>query len=242
MARTATALYIINRAAVEAGLIASPDPYASTDESYIQLRGLLDAAGQELVELHDWQTLLQQFDLTTAAGDTGKYPLPDDFSHMVDQTGWDRTNDLPLGGPLNSQEWAYLDGRDFGSSTIYASFRLADNSLQLYPTPVPEGINIRFEYVSRNWVQAADGTTKDLAEAPDDIITLDPLVMIKFLKHKFLQAKGFDTAGSATDLENIFNSRTGKDAGASVLNAGGGSPGYPYLGGKSIPFTGYGTL
>jgi len=31
----------------------------------------------------------------------GTYDLPADFNYMIDQTGWDRTNRVSIGGPLS---------------------------------------------------------------------------------------------------------------------------------------------
>ncbi len=231
MARLSTANDIINRVAVEIGLSKVTDPLSSADEAFVQLSELLNAAGQELVELHQWQALVRVFELTTALGDTGSYNLPDDFSYMIDQTGWDKSNRVAIGGPLSAQDWSYLAGCDLISQSIYASFRLVDNKFDIYPQdPVPDGLNIRFEYMSRNWVQEQpSGLRKDLVTEGADIVLYEPILAIKFLKVKFLQAKGFDTTAAAQELENMFTSRTGKDTGASILSASNNSRGFPYL-------------
>ena len=230
MARLYIANDIINRVAVEVGLLSVSDPLSSVDETFIQLAELLNAAGQELVELHPWQVLTQVFQLTTADTDSGTYDLPDDFSYMIDQTGWDRSNRVAIGGPLSAQDWSYLDGRDLVSQSIYASFRLVDNKFDLYPQPPPDGLDIRFEYISRNWAQEqGTGDKKDMITNGADIVMYEPILIIKFLKVKFLQAKGFDTTAASLELENIFNSRTGKDTGAAILSASNNSRGFPYL-------------
>ncbi len=242
MARFSIANDIINRVAVEVAINTDPDPVASTDESFIQLSGLINAAGQELVELHPWQTLVKRFNFTTSDTDSGSYALPDDFNSMIDQTGWDRSNRVAIGGPLGAQDWAYLEGRDLVSQSIYASFRLVDNKLDLYPQPPPNGLDISFEYLSRNWVQEAGSEIrKDAVSAGSDLVLLDPLLMVKFLKVKFLQAKGFDYTAASVELDNVFNSRTGKDVGAPVLSASNNSRGFPLLSPYySTPDTGYG--
>ena len=230
MARLYIANDIINRVAVEVGLLSVADPLSSVDETFIQLSELLNAAGQELVELHPWQTLVKVFSLTTADTDSGTYELPADFSYMIDQTGWDRSNRVAIGGPLSAQDWSYLDGRDLVSQSIYASFRLVDNKFDLYPQPPPDGLDIRFEYINRNWAQEqGTGDPKDLVTVGSDIVLYEPILIIKLLKVKFLQAKGFDTSAASLELENIFNSRTGKDTGASILSASNNSRGFPYL-------------
>jgi len=214
---------------------------SSADESFIQLRGLLNSAGQELVELHPWGSLNREFTLTTQEGDSGTYDLPEDFSYMIDQTGWDRSNRVAIGGPLSAQDWSYLIGRDLISQTIYASFRLVDNKFDLFPQPPPVGLEIRFEYISRNWVSEQNETTrKDLATVTSDIVLYEALMIIKFLKVKFLDAKGFDSSSARHEFEVLFNSRTGKDTGAVILSAGSNSRGFPYLSTNNVGRSGYG--
>jgi hypothetical protein len=230
MARYSSAADILNRVAVEVGILKTPDPYSSTDESFIQLQGLLDSAGQEMVELYAWQTLVEKFNLTTKEFDTGTYDLPDDFSYMIDQTGWDRTNRVAIGGPLSAQDWAYLEGRDLVSQSIYASFRLVDNKFDLYPQPPPIGLEISFEYISRNWVLAEDESTRaDVVTGGGEFVLYEPILIIKFLKCKFLEAKGFDPSSARLEFDTMFMSRTGKDKGASILSASNNSRGFPYL-------------
>ncbi|RKZ12212.1 hypothetical protein DRQ32_04210 [bacterium] len=243
MARLSIASDIINRVAAEVGLLKVADPLSSVDETFIQLSELLNAAGQELVELWPWQVLVKPFQVVTQDTDSGTYDLPDDFSYMIDQTGWEHSNRVAIGGPLSAQDWTYLAGRDLISQSIYASFRLVDNKFDIYPQdPVPAGLDINFEYISRNWVQEqGTGDLSDLVTVGSDVVLYEPILIIKFLKVKWLQAKGFDTTAAVTELENIWGSRTGKDTGAAVLNASRGSRGMPYLSAYgSTPDTGFG--
>lgn len=231
MGRLATANDIINRVAVEVGLNTDVNPVGSTDEAFVQMRYLLDSAGQELVQLNNWQILQQEYSFVTQAGDTGVYDLPDDFSHMVDQTGWDRTNNVALGGPLSGQDWAYLEGRDLVSQSIYASFKLQNNKLELYPQPPPEGLEVSFEYMSRNWVSNNASLTDraDRVDSGADVVLFEPILIVKFLKCKTLEAKGFDATAARVEFENMFDSLVGKDEGAPVLNASKNSRSFPYL-------------
>jgi hypothetical protein len=231
MARYASVNDIMNRAAVEFGLTPIGDPIGSSDDAWVQLRYLFDGAGQELIEIHPWQMLTKQYSLTTQEGDSGTYPLPDDFSAMIDQTGWDRTNNVSIGGPLSSQDWAYLAGRDLVTQSIYASFRLENNELQLYPQPPPAGMNINFEYMSRNWL-AQQGDTSlrhDRIQTGSDVCLYEPILAVKFLKVKLMDAKGFDSTAARMEFQRMLESRQGKDEGASVLSAGSDYRGIPYL-------------
>lgn len=231
MARLSTANDVINRVAVEIGLNKDVDPVGSSDEAFVQLRGLLDSAGQELVRLHSWQIMTRNFNFTTQAGDTGVYDLPDDFSYMIDQTGWDRTNRVAIGGPLSSQDWAYLEGRDLVSQSIYASFRLENNKLELYPQPPPEGLEVDFEYMSRDWLASSvdQNIRFDSIVTGSDVVLFEPILIVKFLKVKMLEAKGFDASSARLEFENMMDAITGQDEGASILSAGRNSRGFPYL-------------
>jgi hypothetical protein len=217
---------------------------ADTDQNFVQLQGLLDAAGQELIELYPWQTLVKTYSFNTDdEGGVGTYTLPTDFCYMIDQTGWDLTNKMSVGGPLSDQDWTYLAGRDLASSTIYVSFQLSQGAMQVYPQPPPSGIDISFRYISRDWVSASSETepTTDTVSDGSDLIYYEPILIVKFLKAKFLEAKGFDASTARLEFENMFNSRTGKDRGAPVLNAGSPRRGQPYLNPYySTPDTGYG--
>jgi hypothetical protein len=229
MPRFLTANDVLNRVVLEVGLDTSTDPYADQNTVFKQLRGLLDSAGQELVELYEWVGLRRAWEITTVA-DQNEYDLPDDFAYMVNQTGWDRTNDLPLGGPLTAQTWTYLQGRDLVNQTIYATFRLGENVLELFPDPPPVGLSLNFEYISRNWVrEAGSDTLRDTVGAGNDTILYDPILIIKFLKAKHLEAKGFDSSSARLEFENMFTSRAGRDAGARILSAGGSNRGFPLI-------------
>ena len=242
MSRFETADTIINDTALEVGLVPANDVYSSQDENFIQLRGLLTVSGRELAQLNNWSILEEVFDLNTGdpAPDDGLYDLPADFDHMIDQTAWNRSGNVPVGGPLSAQVWSTLVGRDLGSTTIYASFRLTEGQVRLYPNPAPADTDLSFMYQSRNWVQEAGGTRKDRPSIGTDVILFAPILIQKYLKVKWLSAKGFDITTASRELDNMMNSVQGKDTGAQVLNASGGAY-FPYLNPwTSLPDTGYG--
>lgn len=159
MARYATAGEIINRAARELGLQPVADPFASSDPNFLQLIGLLTSIGQELAMQHEWPQLIAEKVITTIAGKSD-YELPQDFLEMVNQTGWNRSTRLPVGGPLSPSEWQYLKAALTGvvfnvlfrTSKINSSGGAFAEAMRLYPTPGSAGIQIAFEYRSRNWV------------------------------------------------------------------------------------------
>jgi len=242
--RYITAEDVINRAAVQCGLTSSSDVFASTDTNFIQLRSLLTQCGQELLESHEWEYLRREHSIVTSSADDGSYALPSDFAYMINQTGWDRTNDLPVSGPLSAQQWQYLKGRGFSNSTIYVSFRIMQNEFHVYPDdPVPDALSIYFEYISRNWViPASDPSSyEDKVQANGDTILFTPVMIVQYLKFKFLEAKGFDSASALAAFKTSYMKETGLNQGAPILNAGAINNRFPLLDHRNIPYTNFGS-
>ena len=250
MARYDTASDIINQAAVECGLNPVTDVFASTDAAFVQLRYLLNTCGRNMVEMFEWEILRREETFTTQASDTGKYPLPADFAYMIDQTGWERRENVPLGGPLSAQQWAYLLGRDLVNYTIYASFRIAENEFWLFPNQegggsVPAGLEISYEYISRNWVQGSGAQQTGIGNADqvtqnDDLVLFKPVMMTQYLRAKFLAAKGFDSTKAEQEFRLAWEAATGHNKGNPVLSLGGNRAGIHYLDYYNIPNTNYG--
>jgi len=243
MARFASAADIINQVSVEVGLAPSNDPYSSEDTDMLQLGYLLTIAGQELLLLYPWRDMVQSHQIQTQSSDTGDYPLPDDFNYMINQTGWERSENVPLIGPLSAQDWTYLLGRDLVNTTIYASFRLQDNLFRIFPQPPPDGLDINFEYISTAWVtdQQDSGAPLDAPGKSSDIVQFNKILISRYLKVKFLEAKGRDTTKAQDDFNQMFDQLTGWDKGAEIINAGGLGRQYPYLNAyRNVGDTGFG--
>lgn len=240
---TASANDILNRVAVETGSDAVADPFASTQKTFVQLRALLNVAGEELCQILPWQFLVREHQITTSDTDSGDYPLPDDFLYMIPQTGWERAENVPLGGPLTPQDWQYLEGRDLVSSTIYASFRLGQSQFRIFPQPPPNALDIRFEYVSRNWVYANGDPDlpTDVVTAGGDVPLFDRTLLSRMLKVKWLEAKGFDATKAQADLNQSFALLAARDTTSGVLSLNGGRANDPrLLSGCNIPDTNFG--
>jgi hypothetical protein len=229
---------VINNAAAEVGLTPVADPFASSDPAFVQLCTLLTTAGRELLGLHEWQKLIKEHTFTTTTAT--EYALPSDFSHMIPQTHWNRTADLPLAGPLSPQQWQHVISSETAAITVYVTFRVQEGVLKCLPDPMVADQEIAFEYVSRNWVLAADGVTMtDKVAASGDTVYFENILIQKFLKLRFLEAKGFDTTAASDQFRSVFMQWTGKDIPAVVLNMA-SSRGFPYLGYRNIPETNYG--
>jgi hypothetical protein len=149
---------------------------------------------------------------------------------------------VPLFGPLSAQDWQYLLGRDLVTSSIYASFRIKDGTFNLFPQPPPAGLNIFYEYISKNWVlDVEEDTYKDGVTKGTDKPLFDKTLISRYLKLKFLEAKGFDSTKAQADFNQTYSFLTGSDKGAQILRAGRRSSGVPFINMQNnLPDTGFG--
>lgn len=217
-----TAAQIIEDAAVECGLSRPADVYASTDSAIVQMRQLLTTCGQELLTSFEWPHLIREYTITTGLADTGEYTLPSDFGYMIEQTGWNRTDQERLIGGLTPQIWQYLLAQTTDPITV--SFRMAEGEFWVYPQPPVSGLTIAFEYVTLGWVYDADGVTlQDHPDANSDVIRYNPLMMRQMLKLRFLEARGFETGKAEDRFAATYERVTGRAVSSPVLQMAGGS-------------------
>jgi hypothetical protein len=227
------------------GLSDSTDVYASVDPAVVQMRNILSSAGREMLALHTWQRLIKEYTHTfaTPADDTGVIALPDDFGYMIPQTGWSPVNagmGMPLAGPLSPQDWTFIVNSGLAQSTIYITFRQQEGYFKVLPIPPPVDVEVNYQYVMRNWVLQVDGTTYlDKPIANTDTILYIPILIQKFLKLRFLEAKGFDTTSAMSQFQTVFMQWTGNDISAPILSMARNRV-FPYLGWRNIPETNYG--
>ena len=231
---------ILNRVAVETGLDEVTDPFTSGDKNFVQMKALLNIAGEELCDLYDWEFLTRVHSIVTDSLDSGDYALPTDYLKMLNQTGWEAVNQNPLNGPLSAQEWRCLVASTV-NSPIYVSFRLREGYFSILPQPVTDGLEISFEYQSRNWViDSSDGTTKvQTCNDGADIPLFDKTLISRYLKVKWLEAKGLDSTKAQADLNQCFGLKTERDKGAPILNVSSRRSGG--LGNMNVPWTNYGS-
>lgn len=163
---------------------------------------------------------------------------------MIDQTGWTPTNRLPMGGPLSAQDWTFITGSGWNQYTIYVSFREFDGTFNILPNdPVPNAIQITFEYIRNTFGVPAGVTDPDnfvnRISAADTVILFPPVLIMKMLKLRFLEAKGFDTTASLGQFNTALATWIPKDSSSPVLTLGNRRL-FPYLDWRNIPETNFG--
>lgn len=230
-----TALQVLSQAAGELGLTQPPTVVGLADVQSIQLVSLLNSAGNELMTYYPWEQFAKRFDIALVANQEDYNP-PADLRYFRDQTQWDTTNRWPLLGPKSAQEWAWLKN-SFVATLPRMRYRIMGDKFKVFPIP-PVGTTQSFymEYISSYWVRAATSAlpNQELIALDSDVLLYDPWLLVKFVKFKFYELKGFATKGVQADFMRVFESLTGKDTGAEKLNL---APivQTPYVGPWSIP-------
>lgn len=195
----------------------------NSNETAVRALALVKREVNELRRMHQWQTLVTEAEITTAAG-TANYDLPSDYQWAIPATYQDRTNDRHLIGPISPVEWQRLK-RDNFISSLSKFFRIQNNDIVIYPTPTAIE-SLFFEYVSNLVYLDTDGTTtKADITADTDTVRIDEyLVELGFI-WRWLKSVGLPFA-EAYDAYILERNRTmGRDGGAKILNMGGSASG-----------------
>lgn len=210
---------IVSDAAVELGLGAITDVFASTDPNVIQLRGLLKSAGRKLVRERIWKHLQLEYTFVTAAA--ASYALPADFRCLVPATGWNRTSVLSLGGPLEGEGWQYIQAGLVLPTTLFV--RIWQGRMYVEPDS-DTGSTVAFEYGTIYWVAEASSTTpaSDGPDENDDVILFDPDLAVMALKLAWLKAKQFDTTSTQDDYDTALAAAASADSTSPKIYLGGG--------------------
>jgi len=241
---TMTVNQILNRVAVECGLNSEDDPFASNEQFFIQLRGLLQIACEQLCLAFPWEFLTKtyQFDPSTEPVVNEGYALPADLVDIVDQTVWDLTNDIRYYGGITRPQAAAIEAVD-NPATAY-TYNTRGGVLHLTPGLTASNA-VKYRYLSNSFA-LPDGESDinnaiNLFTDGSDQILFDRTLVSRALKVKWLEAKGFDSSAALGELNQTFNFLIGKDNGGAILDIGRRSGGVRLIDGNNLPLTGYGS-
>lgn len=146
------------------------------------------------------------------------YALPSDYSRMVSDTQWDRTNHWRNLGTKSSQEWQWLQGGVI-STGPRERFRIYDNNIRIFAA-LTSVYTFAFEYVSFNWVVASGGTsgTKSTFTLDTDTCVFPDPLMLAGLKLYFLKAKKLDFGIELAEWTHILSACKAQDVPVPALS------------------------
>lgn len=174
------------------GLSSPATVYGSTDTEIIQIMALLEEEGNDLSGRGDWQGItFEATHTTTAAEDQGAITTiaSNGFRYIKNNTMWDRTAKLPI-LVLDGQGWQALKAVSVTGPRYQA--RIRGGKLLVNPTPAAS-LSWAFEYVSKNWILGADGTTyKQYFTLDTDTMLLPEQLLLQGLRWRWKKEKGLD--------------------------------------------------
>lgn len=183
-----------------AGRLALPIPttlVGSTDKQAVRLLRLAKEVGKSLNRAAPWKKLQREHVFTTVEGEEQPDGLPTDFDWIMPDTIFDRALRRPVEGPISPEEWQTFKSR--WVARVWPAYRIRGETMLLTPSQ-PAGKTFAFEYISRMWCKAADGTEQDNWLADTDVPILDEELHILGLVTRFKWRSGLDYAD---DLANF---------------------------------------
>ena len=167
-----------------------------------------------------------------------KYPLPNDFETITDNTHWDKTKHWQMLGPEDAQQWQWLKS-GYISTGPRIRWRILGDKFQIWP-PYNTQEYLGFEYRSKGWARSAADAVKNSFTVDTDTTIFDDTVLVLGTKLKYFQIKGFDTTALQQDYFRYLNVAKANDKGSATLSFA-PYPSKVLIGYANIPDSGYGT-
>jgi hypothetical protein len=218
-----TLLQVVTRFCERTNLDVPATVIGSVDPLVVQIRALLEEIGIDMSGRGAWQGLtFEKTHTTLALEDQGAIDTiaSNGFRYIKNQTIWDRTDQLPVTGPMSAQEWQAL--KAVVNTGPHYQFRIRGGKLLSNPAP-PAGHTWAFEYVSKNWILQVDGTTYlQFFAADTDTILFPDYILLQGLRWVWKREKGFDYSEDFRSYELMLKDALGRDGGKPVLDMSGG--------------------
>jgi len=190
----------------------------TSDVQVLQMLRLLEEEGNDLSMRNEWEALTIEASHTTVATESqGSITTiaSNGFRYIKNDTIWDRTNKLPVLGPLSAFDWQTLKAVNVTGPQY--RFRIRGGKLLVNPTPTA-GYSWFFEYITKNWILGADGVTyKQYFTLDTDTILLPEDLVLMGLRWRWKKEKGLDYAEDFSTYEMQVKQQTGRDGGKAVL-------------------------
>ena len=149
-------LDMITDAAGDIGLAIPTTVMASSIQQVINLRSLANSVGRDLAQRAPWTELQRQYLFSTVASQDN-YALPDDYAFITNDTEWNRTTRMPMGGPMSPQDWQ-AEKSGLLIAAIDTRFRIWQGRLWLTPTPTAV-VSLVYEYTTNRWCKPVGWVT-----------------------------------------------------------------------------------
>jgi hypothetical protein len=183
----------------------------SSDPTISQIRRLIQREGNELVSKNEWSRVLAAWTFTVAT-DPQTETYPSDYERLRKRSSFWRSgsNLTPLSGPVPPDNWHYIETN---ASSFPGFWRPFGNGVEFIGVPIGETVTA--EYVSKNWILAADGeTTRATWAADTDTSMLPDTLLTLGVVWRWKQSKGLEYAEDMATYERELDRRISADRSA----------------------------
>lgn len=184
-------LEIVQEFCKRTGLKEPSSVASATDTQPKQIMGLANEICEMLTDGYVWEALTKEATFTTVSGeDQGAMSTlaPDGFLAVVKDTLYDRTQKVPLYGPLNAQIWQ--QNKAFVPAGPLYRFRIRGGNLLFSPAAAADH-TIAFEYYSSFVVYNPDDVVyKESFTKDTDTFLLPDRLLLLGLRWKWKAEKG----------------------------------------------------
>ncbi len=218
-------LEIVQRHCKRSNIPSPTSVLGSTDDQVLQILALLEEEGSDLASRGEWQILINEATLTTLAaesqGDINTIAA-NGFRYIKNMTIWDRTDNLPV-LVIDAVDWQAEKG--FAATAPRYRARIRGDNLISTPSP-SAGNTWAFEYISKNWILGADGTTySQYFNLDTDVPLLPKEILLKGLRWRWKKEKGLEYAEDFSSYEYMVKDALSRQGLKQVLNMSDGDQG-----------------
>jgi hypothetical protein len=234
-----TLLTICQDVADEVGLDQPASIIGNSENTAVRLYRQAVRTGT-MLGIKNWHLLIKPHTFSTSDGEP-QYSLPSDWRSFVLNTAYNQTTDQQI-FIISPSLWSYE--KTVNVSTFDDRFRLLGNDsgpkvgrlFTLHPTPSSVE-TIYYQYYSKNWVLATDGSTEKSAFTADtDDVQFDEELFKMGVIWRILKSMGQPYAEEKAEFDQYLEVRLSQDAVTENLHADGNIPTL-----SNIPETGFGT-
>lgn len=204
---------ILDDVLLESGMSTEAIYVASDNDAVLRLVRLANRSVSTLTR-YAWQALRSTHEFTLTSDTV--YPLPDDYLAHIPNTFFTNGRLDSVDFPSDSEMWAYLQS-SAGGSGYSVRVRLLGDNMHVYEPD--SGEVLRFEYLTKGPVLAADGTTKKAAfTADDDTWILDRDMLVFDIVWRYKKLMGLqDWQIDLAESKVYQNTLKGQEAGSQTI-------------------------
>jgi len=217
-----TLLEIVQEFCRRTGIRVPASIAGSQDTGVLQMMALANEVCELLTDETAWNELIREATFTTVDGeDQGSLDTlaPYGFLGIVKDTIYDRTQKVPLYGPLSARAWQ--QSKAFIPTGPLYRYRIRGNKLLFSPAGVA-GHSCAFEYYSNNCIyNTTDDAYKATFTKDGDTFLLDYKFLLLGLRWKWKKEKGLPYAEDYDHFVRAVTNGAGRDATKPTLSLNG---------------------